>query len=685
MKVKQSFFFLHSTKVGIYQDLELENVFQIYSGVQGIYNYKSNVSRTLYSELDEYRDIELFYHDIGITKYADYINKRVSQTHNNETSNIANCVISNLREVALSYSNTSSDNRIVYAELDLFIKSSSGSFRLFDANLETYYNINIFGSNIVSNSRITAFKGSLFTNNYNLILSDEESDKIKIRLLGTTTTASSLQNIDTVYKHVARFTVEILGWDGKSPIEWDELTNDFDKYSEEGTNVIRNFECEKLELGINCGMEINTITEIAAAGTGIATELNTPGVIEIHGEGFLNENAEFGNCEKPLKHHVKFNTIHNGWIAPLEGDYLEYTDNLIRVKVPTVGYIDDSNTLYTDINDGIAATGKIIVCREGGLFGSPCGCNEKSDVELFVPHAFRNQSRVNFNGCLESKKSLLRNENSLGGYTMRFHPNFKDYSGAVGAFKRALMTWRCETLVNMNVDEVGTGLSGPGICVIKMEALDVGIKASTSDGYTICGSDFDYIMRKEGFLIKLYSNYTWHTGTNMPGLNWENQFDMESTVLHELGHGFTMLHTKNDNSIMLRPSLPQYKRSFAPEDRVGGIQVSLLSSQQLTNKCNDVAMALIDPSECMLASDSEVIFQPISLYPNPTSEFIKLNIEFQPKKIEIIDLYGKVIKSHKTENMNKDTISIIDLSSGLYFLRVFPHNGKSLLIKFVKI
>jgi len=53
------------------------------------------------------------------------------------------------------------------------------------------------------------------------------------------------------------------------------------------------------------------------------------------------------------------------------------------------------------------------------------------------------------------------------------------------------------------------------------------------------------------------------------------------------------------------------------------------------------------------------------LYPNPTSEFIKFNIGFQTKNIEIIDLYGKVIKAHKTENINRDTFSSIQNKLGL--------------------
>ncbi len=66
---------------------------------------------------------------------------------------------------------------------------------------------------------------------------------------------------------------------------------------------------------------------------------------------------------------------------PLEGDYLEYTNTKIRVKVPTVGYIDNSDDLYSgdEINDGVACTGKVRVCKDR-LF--KCWCFVTSEDEL---------------------------------------------------------------------------------------------------------------------------------------------------------------------------------------------------------------------------------------------------------------------------------------------------------------
>lgn len=668
----------------MYSQLGRTQAFEIYAGVQGIYTFSQDRNRVLYSTLDQYKDIELFYHKIGIADYMDYQSPEMNIEQRNEPNDT--CIIYNLRPVDNSFSKTIDGERITSIQLDLYIKVSKGSFRLYNGNLETYYNTTMFGTNVVANGKITAVKSTAFAPNYSLTLTDEASDKIKINLLGNSVVASSLQLIDTGYKYVARFTIELQGWDGKSALEWDELTVDNDKYSEEGTNVIRNFGCEEIQLGVNCGMEISDITDIAAAGAGIETELNTSGILEIYGEGFLADDVTFGNCEKPIGHFVKFKTIHNQWIAPLEGDYIEFTDNLIRVKVPTIGFIDNSDVLYTDLNDGIAATGQIRVCRDGFL-GIKCGCFTSSDEALFIPHAFRNDIRPNVNGCEESKESILRNENTQGGYTMRFHPNFKSYTGAVSAFKRALQTWRCETFINMDEDEIGTTLDGPGICVIKMEALPVGTKASTTDGYNICGigTNFEYTMRQAGFLIRVNSGYSWHTGVDMPILDWVTQFDMETTILHELGHGFTMQHTSNESSIMLRPSLPQYKRSLAVEDKNGGNHVALKSSQQLTTLCSDVAMTLLESSDCMLGNLIQSEKEYFSYFPNPVSNYLEVKSDFLIKCFEILDVYGNILFTQELVNDNQMTIATEKLAPGIYFLKVYTLNSIPIISKMIKI
>jgi hypothetical protein len=144
------------TSKGMFSNLSLNNCFEIYGGVQGVYRYNYDFSRTISSVHDQYDDVELFYHDIGISAYKDY---RGTRKANNNTERSNNpCIVYNLREVPQSLTDTSDINRNNTIQVDLYIKVTSGTFKLYNANLETYYKTTIFGSNMVANAKIIGGK-----------------------------------------------------------------------------------------------------------------------------------------------------------------------------------------------------------------------------------------------------------------------------------------------------------------------------------------------------------------------------------------------------------------------------------------------------------------------------------------------------------------------------------------------
>ena len=71
----------------------------------------------------------------------------------------------------------------------------------------------------------------------------------------------------------------------------------------------------------------------------------------------------------------------------------------------------------------------------------------------------------------------------------------------------------------------------------------------------------------------------------------------------------------------------------------------------------------------------------VSVYPNPSSQYITINNVLQRSNIQIFDYTGKVVK-HIT-NFNADRINISDLSTGVYFLTVQTDQGNG-VAKFVK-
>jgi len=76
----------------------------------------------------------------------------------------------------------------------------------------------------------------------------------------------------------------------------------------------------------------------------------------------------------------------------------------------------------------------------------------------------------------------------------------------------------------------------------------------------------------------------------------------------------------------------------------------------------------------------------ISIYPNPSSDFVNFmidrNIKFQ--KILITDLFGKIVKPSSKINISSNRINISELAKGMYFINVSTDKG-SKTFKFIKI
>jgi|GEM_PF-2300321 len=81
-------------------------------------------------------------------------------------------------------------------------------------------------------------------------------------------------------------------------------------------------------------------------------------------------------------------------------------------------------------------------------------------------------------------------------------------------------------------------------------------------------------------------------------------------------------------------------------------------------------------------SITESIKKPTDIYPNPGNKSIRLsNISNDIVKIEILNLTGSIVR---TVSENSTEISVSDLASGMYFVKIYFQNGKLDVQKFVK-
>jgi len=94
----------------------------------------------------------------------------------------------------------------------------------------------------------------------------------------------------------------------------------------------------------------------------------------------------------------------------------------------------------------------------------------------------------------------------------------------------------------------------------------------------------------------------------------------------------------------------------------GGLAVTKYISYQVGNDCNSLSI------------NDHYLNQSIKLYPNPVKNTFYINSQFESlTKVEIYSLIGTKIKEINT---NFYTVNVEDLSSGLYFIKIFTAKGQ---------
>ena len=104
-----------------------------------------------------------------------------------------------------------------------------------------------------------------------------------------------------------------------------------------------------------------------------------------------------------------------------------------------------------------------------------------------------------------------------------------------------------------------------------------------------------------------------------------------------------------------------------------------LTSNSLDNNLGSSWVA----SNTLLSNNKNIYLSDnIKIYPNPAFDFITILDENEILKIEIIDIYGKLIKSEKVYR-KQTNVDVNELLEGLYFLKIYDNLG-SKTEKFIK-
>ena len=299
-----------------------------------------------------------------------------------------------------------------------------------------------------------------------------------------------------------------------------------------------NYFARRIPFGIESVLSgtITTLTDgsgVTPATGFIAGTLPTQNELIISGNGFGSTTGSllFANVDNNGSTNVSASGI----------DIISWTDTQIRTKIPRKG---GSGTLQIlSSGNSVLATSPITVRW----------------AEINIKHIYYGFSTATL------QQIELIGQNSKGGYTFQYSTNnvggqaFSSQPNAQAAFTRAVNNWRDNICVNFDISNVSTdsGYKADGINTI---LYDSNLPAG---GLAICTSRYKAIATADCQLSNTLwyvsemdiqvapypfnSNYTWNYSTAAPAAN---QWDFESVLSHELGHGIGLDHINNPTTLM---------------------------------------------------------------------------------------------------------------------------------------
>ncbi len=369
-------------------------------------------------------------------------------------------------------------------------------------------------------------------------------------------------------------------------------------------------------------------------------------------------------------------------VTPLPEDYEYWTDNEIKVRVPTAGWLVNNNNIISNLEKAVAVTGKITVRNPDGSDNNP---NDQTEKELTVRFAHFNS--LDATGAVSSKSHKLINQSTNGGYYFIFDPSFdnivsaSNLNSAKQDVKDAFCEWNMLTGAKLEiVESCPTGVVCSKITYKLIQAGGSGtvaLAAGLTQPTPFSCPEEVVIANME---LRFNTEITDWKPSSLPNPS-TNDHIIKPTALHEIGHLLQLGHVYNDNATMH----PFYSINIAVDNdaTAGGTHVSNVSTG--TACTNPLVQGQI--TSCMTPTYEVFNGQILQLFPNPAHNKLELLFETSIEKetiVEIYNLLGELVFSQSIQNLHT-TINVAELISGSYFLLVKNNKTSSKLLKFMKI
>ena len=244
------------------------------------------------------------------------------------------------------------------------------------------------------------------------------------------------------------------------------------------------------------------------------------------------------------------------------------------------------------VRDGFG-TGRVIVTTSNGQ-------SITSVPNLTINYSIINYTTFGSNGRTVQSADWY-NRNGAGGYTFTFNQSFNNNLFAVEAFKRALESWRCNTLCNLNINTNPTGATCHADDGINLISFDnncgswEGVLAVTFNRVSGCTQNGQTFLQVREFDILFGSRWNWNYG---PGASLIGQTDFETVALHEIGHALQHGHVIDNSRVMhFAISSGSDKRTLDNQSAIAGARW-VLDRSNIRNLCGRTAHQSIASHQC---------------------------------------------------------------------------------------
>ncbi len=572
-----------------------------------------------------------------------------------------------------------------FLEFDIMISANNNLTYYDNVLYRIKYNVAAFGQNILTNNKITITATAPFNTSTYLNPQTNSADVATniVAIPFGTPTSGALNRVlvTTTPQPVLHIKMEIAYCNNFAGIDFsDKATASLNSFHANTANATwaNSFPYDTTYYGTGmnqnlCGVNITDFTQPIRAGVGDILTITGSNFGSTRGTGKVKfYNAEGGPLIDGL------NTI----------DYVSWSNTQIQIRVPC--------TVDSLIGKNAPGSGNFQVINNSGGAGTS-GVN-LNNQPFNIYYSILNDHR-NINGIFKKYKVNLKDDNQLGGYTIRLDQNdFPVGSLQRGCIIKAVELWRCYSKANIIIGADTTLNFFPntsdGVNYVFMRSTGwlLGEQGRTSNAMNICNTNTSTFSIDQEFDVFFNSNTNWQYDTTFASIN-PGQLDFLAVALHELGHALQLSHTSNTATDLMfwtgtTGPFGSRKYLYLGQSPTDGALFSVQSSVTSipTNTCNILPMVQLNIANCGINGINEISknVMDFNVYPNPV-ENNKLNISYvltdkADINFKLITVTGQEIQNFKPNNNNlgehKEILKLDNLTSGIYFL-ISEFNGSS--------